>query len=220
MLIDGAPRVACVTPVRRVAGRAITTIDARAGRYLLIAAWGPGTVRLSNLQVSEERYPVEPRGRFSSSDPLLDRIWQVGVNTLYPNMTDAYADPWRERGQWWGDAYVDDHVNEAAFGDSQLLARGLRLMSEGIVDGQAAALAPNGSDTHLIDYGMLWVQSLSDYERRTGDALLPARVYPSLRSLMQSLEQRENATSGTCQPRQRVRPSSQSGASAIGSGSE
>lgn len=176
--------------------RAITTIDARAGRYLLIAAWGPGTVRLSNLQVSEERYPVEPRGRFSSSDPLLDRIWQVGVNTLYPNMTDAYADPWRERGQWWGDAYVDDHVNEAAFGDSQLLARGLRLMSEGIVDGQAAALAPNGSDTHLIDYGMLWVQSLSDYERRTGDALLPARVYPPLRSLMQSLEQRENATSG------------------------
>lgn len=27
VLIDGAPRVACVTPVRRVAGRAITTID-------------------------------------------------------------------------------------------------------------------------------------------------------------------------------------------------
>ena len=27
VLVDGAPRVACVTPVRRVAGRVITTVD-------------------------------------------------------------------------------------------------------------------------------------------------------------------------------------------------
>src|SRR5690349_6753895 len=27
VLVDGAPRVSCVTPVKRVAGRAITTID-------------------------------------------------------------------------------------------------------------------------------------------------------------------------------------------------
>ncbi|HEY3810594.1 MAG TPA: hypothetical protein VGL49_04095, partial [Acidimicrobiales bacterium] len=27
VLIDGAPRVACVTPLRRVAGRSVTTVD-------------------------------------------------------------------------------------------------------------------------------------------------------------------------------------------------
>ena len=27
VLVDGAPRVACVTPVRRIAGRVITTVD-------------------------------------------------------------------------------------------------------------------------------------------------------------------------------------------------
>src|ERR1700760_3202008 len=27
VLVDGAPRVACVTPVRRVAGRSVTTVD-------------------------------------------------------------------------------------------------------------------------------------------------------------------------------------------------
>src|ERR1043165_7617230 len=27
VLVDGAPRVACVTPTRRVAGRSITTVD-------------------------------------------------------------------------------------------------------------------------------------------------------------------------------------------------
>lgn len=178
------------------ATRSISTIDARAGRYLLIAVWGPGQVRLSGLRVFEERYVEAQRGRFSSGDSKIDQIWQIGVNTLYPNMTDAYADPWRERGQWWGDAYVDDHVNRAAFGDADLLRRGVAQMAESLTEGQPTALAPNGSGTYLLDYSMLWVQSANDYVRRTGDTRLPAQIYPAMLSFMAYLQQRENATTG------------------------
>jgi len=111
-VLDGTPRV-------------LTTLDARAGRYLLIQVFGSAAVHLSGLHALEETYPVEARGSFTSSDPLLNRIWQVGVDTLIPNMTDAYADPWRERGQWWGDAYVAEHINRVVFGDWQLLRRGI-----------------------------------------------------------------------------------------------
>ena len=46
-------------------------------------------------------------------------------------MTDAYMDtPWRERGQWWGDVYVEERVNQAVFGDTQLVRRGILLMAE------------------------------------------------------------------------------------------
>lgn len=38
MLVDGAPRVACVTPARRVAGRAVTTVEGMPGEER--AAWG------------------------------------------------------------------------------------------------------------------------------------------------------------------------------------
>ena len=38
VLIDGAPRVACVTPVRRVAGRSVTTVDGLAPE--VASAWG------------------------------------------------------------------------------------------------------------------------------------------------------------------------------------
>lgn len=38
VLVDGAPRVACVTPVRRVAGRAVTTVDGLADA----GAWAAG----------------------------------------------------------------------------------------------------------------------------------------------------------------------------------
>jgi alpha-L-rhamnosidase len=176
--------------------RTISTFDARTGRYLLLAAWGNGPVRLTHLRVYEERYPVTLEGVFHSSDPRLDHIWQVGVDTLYPNMTDAYADPWRERGQWWGDAYVDDHVNQVAFGDTAILRRGLRLMAEAFDNGQPEALAPNGEGVNMLDYGMLWVQSLHDDWRRTGETQVLLDVYPVLREFMIYLKTYANPDTG------------------------
>lgn len=176
--------------------RPIGTIDARGGRYLLIAAWGPGTVELTNLQVFEERLPVPQLGSFTSADPLLNQIWQVGVDTLRPNMSDAYADPWREHGQWWGDAFVIDHANEAALGDSRILARGVALMAEAFEGGRPRALAPNGDSNLLLDYGLLWAQSLHDYQRRTGDTVLPTRLYPTLQQFIDYLAGFRNPATG------------------------
>jgi hypothetical protein len=54
--------------------RTISTIDARAGRYVLIAAWGDGPVKIEDLSVYEERYPVTQRGTFTCSNALLNKI--------------------------------------------------------------------------------------------------------------------------------------------------
>lgn len=175
----------------------ISTIDARAGRYVLIAVWGTAPVILRDIWILEERYPVTEGGSFHSSDELLDRIWQTGVDTLYPNMTDAYTDtPWRERGQWWGDAYVESKINEVAFGDTLLLARGLHLMSGGFVDGRPEAMAPNGDGVHMLDYGMLWVQSLVDYWSLTGDRTLLIDTYPALLDFLGYLGAQEEPSTG------------------------
>lgn len=174
-ILDGQPRT-------------ISTLDTRAGQYLLIAVWGNHPVTLSQVQVHEERAPLVRRGSFHSNNDRLNQIWQTGVDTLYPNMTDAYADPWRERGQWWGDSFVVDHVNQVALGDTHILRRGLWLMSEPLRRGEVVALAPNGEGTLLLDYGMLWVHSLADYKRQTGDNAFVLRVYPSLVALMETLE--------------------------------
>jgi alpha-L-rhamnosidase len=111
-------------------------------------------------------------------------------------MTDAYADPWRERGQWWGDAYVADHVNQVAFGDTQLLRRGLLLMNEAFEDGQPKALAPNGDGNHMLDYGMLWVQSVHEYWRRTGDVKLLTQIYPVATDFVEYLQQYKHPVTG------------------------
>jgi alpha-L-rhamnosidase len=178
------------------ARRRLSSIDARAGRYLLIAAWGTGPVQFDNLQVHEERLPLTKVGEFSSPDPLLNAAWKIGADTLYPNMGDAYADPWRERGQWWGDAYVADHANRAVFGDAALLRRGIQFMAEAIIDGKPNALAPNGSGLHMIDYGMLWVQSVADYVERTGDLSVLEQVYPQVRQFLAYASDFESPATG------------------------
>lgn len=177
--------------------RTLTTLDARAGRYLLLRVYGPGAVTLESLHAVEARYPVRPVGAFASSDPVLDRIWQVGVASLYPNMTDAYTDtPWRERGQWWGDAYVAHRVNRACFGDTLLFRRGLLFMADAFADGRPPALAPNAGDTTLLDYGLLWVLGLHEYHRLTGDAALVRQVFPQVQALFGYVAQYEHAATG------------------------
>ncbi|MGD2147123.1 MAG: amylo-alpha-1,6-glucosidase [Anaerolineae bacterium] len=164
---------------------------------MLIAAWNGGPVELQDIRVHEERYPAIQLGEFQSSNLLLDRIWQVGVDTLYPNMTDAYTDtPWRERGQWWGDAYVGERINQVAFGDTTLLRRGLSLMAEGFEQGRPPARAPHGGGELMLDYGMLWVQSLHDYWHMTEDEGFMAQLYPVLSAFMSYLEGYENASTG------------------------
>jgi alpha-L-rhamnosidase len=167
--------------------RSISTIDARAGRYILLEVWGNGRVTFENIKVHEERYPLVKGGSFSSSDPILDNIWQLGVDTLYSNLTDAYADPWRERGQWWGDAYVITQTSNLVFGEKDLLKRGIILMKEGFTNGRPNALSPNGNGSHMLDYGMLWVNSVADYIQSSGDSRILENVYPTIIDFMEYL---------------------------------
>lgn len=176
--------------------RQLTTIDARSGRYILIAVWGSGPVRLDELVITSEHYPLTQIGAFNSSDPLLDQIWQIGVDTVQLNMVDAYMDPWRERGQWWGDSFVIDQVNAVAFGDARLLRRGLLFMENAFPETQAPGCAPHNNNLHMLDYAMLWVHSLSDYARRSGDIALLYETYPTLQAFIQHLASYQNPETG------------------------
>ena len=177
--------------------RRITTIDARAGRYVLIAVWGDAPVRLDELRVVEERYPVTAGAIFTSSDELLTAIWRVGRDTAMLNMTDAYADPWRERGQWWGDAVVVDRVNEAVFGDNTLMRRGLLFMAEQVGSRPGVSMATHqDAGGSLLDYGLLWVQSVRRYAERTGDLSVLPECYPAVQRLMARLADLEHPDTG------------------------
>ena len=77
----------------------------------------PEGLTVRGLGANLANYPVEERGRFASSDPLLDRLWSTGAYTLRQCMHDAWEDcPSREQRQWLGDVTVENLVGHAAFG--------------------------------------------------------------------------------------------------------
>ncbi len=177
--------------------RSVNTIDARAGRYLLIAVWGDGPVKIKDIKLLEEYYPAAVVGSFTSTNPRLEQVWQVGLDTLRPNMLDGYTDtPWRERGQWWGDAYIADQVNRVSLGDTQVLKRGLSYMAGAFSSSDSPERAPNNSGTHMLDFSMLWVASLSEYIRLTADRPFLRETYPVLQQFLAHLETFENKDSG------------------------
>jgi alpha-L-rhamnosidase len=57
-------------------------------------------------------------------------------------------------------------------------------------------MAPNPNGTHMLDYTMLWVDSLARYTRTSGDLSEAYRAYPQVVGFMQHLLELENASSG------------------------
>jgi len=132
-----------------------------------------GDVRIHAVRGIDRRYPFAERARFTSSDPLLDRIWTMCVETLRACATDAFVDcPWRENAFYVNDMLVENAGVLQAFGDPRLSARCLRLaVSQARQDG----LVPGPVPTGLVP-GMSEAESADRLVLLAANALLPLVV--------------------------------------------
>lgn len=158
-------------------------------RYLQLTIRNcPRPITLRKVAVNFTSYPVGNRGRFESSDAMLNKIWDISRYTVQLCMHDAYEDcPNREQRQWVGDAYVETKVNYAVFGDAKLAAKFLRQIaqsqrSDGIVmmfypgDDQGGVL----NIFNIKDFVLHWISTIWEYYRFTGDAAMVRELYPNV----------------------------------------
>jgi hypothetical protein len=103
----------------------------RAFRYVrILAGKCGGDASISAVSLTRSQYPVEPLGNFTCSDPLLNRIWSVSANTVKLCMQRFYEDGVKRDGLLWvGDARVEALCGHAAFGDTELARRALRMFA-------------------------------------------------------------------------------------------
>lgn len=117
-------------------------------------------------------YPLERRGAFHSSEPLLEQIWETCAWSQQNCMLDAYVDtPWREQAQWWGDARVQAWNTFHLGGDARLFRRGIyqiggQTTADGLTYGHAPTMAHN---CVLPDFTLVWILTQWDYYWQTGD---------------------------------------------------
>ncbi len=164
------------------------SFEPRAFRYVQIEFRRcPRPVALDYVRVNQTTYPVGRTAGFECSDKLINKIWEAGVYTTQLCMEDTFIDcPWRERGQWWGDARILSRAAYYAFDDTALLAQGLRqLASAQNKDGAIQGLYPPGDIAIAPDFALLWVFSVLDYYAFSDDADLVRELYPAVRGMLQ-----------------------------------
>ncbi len=107
-------------------------------------------------------YPVEYKGSFESSDPMLNRIWETGAYTAHLCMQEGIWDGVkRDRGRWMGDLDVTGRVISSVFADRALMEPTLAA-----VIGES----PVQRDVNTIaGYSALWITGQADFYRHNGD---------------------------------------------------
>ncbi len=143
-------------------------------------------IALQYVRVNQTTYPVQPAASFKCSDRLISEIWEAGAYTTELCMQDTFIDcPLRERAQWWSEARLLSRTAYYAFGDTALLAQGLRQFAASQdKDGAVLALYPSGVEMLAPDLSLLWVYSILDYYAFSDDAGLVEELYPVVEKLL------------------------------------
>jgi len=153
----------------------------------LVVRNAPEGLTIRGLGANLVNYPVEERGRFASSDPLLDKLWATGAYTLRQCMHDAWEDcPSREQRQWLGDVTVENLVGHAAFGPcvAPLTAKYLAQVAESQrPDGLTQMVAPGDHRVNgllIPDWTLQWILAAGDHLDLTGDTETIEGIFPSV----------------------------------------
>lgn len=125
------------------------------------------------------------------ADPMLKRIYQVGLKTLEDCMQEVFEDgPKRDRRLWIGDLRLQALADYATFGNTDIIKRCLYLFGAmPAEDGRVVAnvfTQPKDvpDDTFLFDYSLFFISILSDYENYDKDEQLLMDLYPVAKKQM------------------------------------
>ena len=88
-------------PVRLTSEATSITLPQRALRFVRCSTTAEAELR--NVKFDASFWPAQENGRFESSDPDLNRIWNTAVATLRSNIHDFYLDGIRRDGLLWHD---------------------------------------------------------------------------------------------------------------------
>jgi hypothetical protein len=159
----------------------------RTWRYLeLDIATFDEPLTLEGLAVFETGYPFEATGRFRSSDPQLDAIWEIGWRTARIDAHDTYMDSsFYEQLQYVGDTRLQMLITYAVSGDPRLPVQALDAFGWSRVDGGLTEGAyPSRRSNIIPTFSLLWIGMLHDYWWQQPDTAVLTRNLPRAREVL------------------------------------
>lgn len=130
-------------------------------------------------------YPVEYKGSFDCSEPLLTQVWYTGAYTAHLCMQeDIWDAPKRDRLRWMGDLHVSGEVINNAFLDEFLMKQTMRRLREDAQGGHPQDALPVAHVNGIPGYSAAWISGLADFYRHVGDLLYIRSQAPFISSML------------------------------------
>ncbi|MBC8080268.1 MAG: hypothetical protein H7X86_07975, partial [Gorillibacterium sp.] len=188
----------------------LTNYGRRAFRYLrLTAEPGSGEVAIGKVSAELVHYPVQNRGFFSSSDPLLNQTWDIARNTTKLCMQQYYEDGIKRDGLLWvGDYRLQFLDSWFCFGDWKLARKSLYMIAVSQREDGAipAAAGKGGGQQHpenieympgvphpfhnewiIINYNTDFISGVKDYIVLTSDDAVLPDLWPYVKRTVEFL---------------------------------
>ena len=173
----------------------LETFWPRGGRFLQVTLRPPAEaadrdpLRLESVTVRDAHCPVtHDKAVQPPADDLLAWAWETGVHTLRAATEDVYCDsPWRERGLYLGDSYVQAMAETLVTTDASLGRRALQLFAAGqFEDGQLPCVVPGWLGLPHGDFTLIYAVWLRDFHAAVNDEALVRDCLPAVDRLLAS----------------------------------
>ena len=154
-------------------------------------------VILAGAGMVSQVYPFEKRGSFECSDPLMNKIWEMGWRSIQVCAEDSYTDtPFRERGHYAGDMFPQYAITAVTSGDTRLLKHTIRVIND-----LYEKVYKHEEDATLADYPLINLMVATWYIRQYNDMTFAKEIYPLFTQLMDGWWRRRHADGLFAPPR-------------------
>jgi len=160
--------------------RTFSTLWFRTYRYIEVTATtADDPLTLLDIAGAFTGYPFERHAEFSSNDPRLTAIWDVGWRTARLCAHETYFDcPYYEQLQYIGDTRIQALISLNVAGDDRLVRNAIDLFDQSrFAAGLTLSRYPASSPQVINTFSLFWVEMLRDYWMHRDD---PAFIAPKL----------------------------------------
>lgn len=132
-------------------------------------------------------YPVVEEGRFSCSDKLHQRIYDVGVRTLHLCMHEHYEDcPWREQALYSMDSRNQALCGYYCFGEYDYPLASFKLLGHELDDdGYLELCAPGKNHRTIPSFSMMWIVEVAEHLLYSGQVDAARESVPQITKMLE-----------------------------------
>ncbi|MFR1518144.1 MAG: family 78 glycoside hydrolase catalytic domain [Clostridia bacterium] len=133
-------------------------------------------------------YPFREKGKFSCTDMLHNKIYDICLRTLRLSAHEHYEDcPWREQALYSMDSRNQILCGYYAFGEFDLPRESIRLLSLGLrEDGLLELCAPARVSAVIPSFSLIWIIELYEYILYSGDLEFAYAMWPCAEKIIRT----------------------------------